>query len=82
MPQQETFSKQATDDGRLQILKTYDRPFARQAFTSMDEDAQTYLWNSLGIDQNYDPTDVRPLHDPDSEDFLWEELIEPQLLTS
>jgi hypothetical protein len=41
----------------------------------MDEDAQTYLWNSLGIDQNYDPTDVRPLHDPDSEDFLWEELI-------
>ena len=76
MPQQETFFEQTKGDRRVEVLKTYDRSYARDAFGKMDEGAQTYLWSSLGIDEAYDPTDIPPRHDPDSEDFLWEELLE------
>jgi hypothetical protein len=76
MPQQEVFFEQNTATGRIEVLKTYDRSYAREAFGSMDEDAQSYLWASLGIDEAYDPNDVPPKHDPDGEDFLWEELLE------
>lgn len=76
MPQQEVFFEQQTGDWRIEVLKTYDQQYAREAFGSMDEDAQTYLWNSLGIDKNYDPNDVPPRHQPDTGDFLWEELLE------
>jgi hypothetical protein len=57
-------------------LKTYDRSYAREVFGNMDEGAQTHLWNSLGVDENYEPADVPPPHGPDSGDFLWEELLD------
>lgn len=76
MAQQEIFFEQVTGERRIEVLKTYDRSYAREAFGNMDESAQAYLWSSLGIDENYDPTDLPPRHDPDSEDFLWEELLE------
>src|ERR1035441_1449900 len=76
MPQQEVFFEQQTGDRRIEVLKTYDQNYAREAFGNMDETAQAHLWSSLGIDDAYDPTDVPPQHDPDSEDFLWEELLE------
>jgi len=63
-------------DRRVEVLKTYDRHYAREAFGNMDEAAQAYLWSSLGIDDAYDPAEVPPRHDPKGEDFLWEELLE------
>ena len=42
----------------------------------MDEAAQKYLWNSLGINENYDAADVPSIDDPAGEDFLWEELMD------
>ena len=76
MPQQEVFFDQMTGERRIEVLKTYDRSYAREAFGTMDEAAQRYLWNSLGIDDNYDPAETPPRHEPDGEDFLWEELLE------
>lgn len=76
MPQQETFFEQSTGDRRVEVLKTYDREYAREAFGNMDEAAQTYLWSSLGIDDTYDSAEVPARHAPEGEDFLWEELLE------
>jgi len=68
MPQQEVFFEQGIDDQRVTVLKTYDQKFASEAFACMDEAAQTYLWNSLGIDETYSPAG--------SEDVLWGELLD------
>jgi len=76
MPQQEVFFEQKTGDKRVEVLKVYDRNYAREAFGNMDRAAQTYLWSSLGISENYDSGDVPSIDDPDAEDFLWEELLE------
>lgn len=76
MPQQEVFFEQESAGRRIEVLKTYDRQFAREAFAFMDKTAQAALWNSLRIEENYDPADLPPNTDPDNEDFLWEELLE------
>jgi hypothetical protein len=76
VPQQETFFEQTTGDRRVEVLKTYDRQYAREAFGNMDEAAQTCLWSSLGINETYDAADVPSREDPDSGDFLWEELLD------
>ncbi len=76
MPQQEILFEEKTGDGRIEILKVYDRVYAREAFGNMDETAQKFLWNSLGINETYDVADVPPIDDPASEDFLWEELLD------
>jgi hypothetical protein len=76
MPQQEMFFEQVAGDRRVEVLKTYDRGYAREAFGEMDEAAQAFLWNSLGINEAYDAADVPSRQDAASEDFLWEELLE------
>ena len=76
MPKQEVVFEQKTGDRRIEVLKVYDRAYAREAFGNMDEAARKFLWNSLGINENYDAADVPPIDDPASEDFLWEELLE------
>jgi hypothetical protein len=76
MPKQETVFEQKTTDKRIEVLKVYDRNYARQAFESMDEAAQKYLWSSLGINESYNAADLPPMDDPASEDFLWEELLD------
>jgi hypothetical protein len=75
MPQQETYFEHMAGERRVEVLKTYDRSYAREVFGSMDENARAYLWSSLGIDENNDAADVPSLDDPESEDFLWEELL-------
>jgi hypothetical protein len=76
MPQQEVYFEQKTDDGAIEVLKTYDRQYAREAFANMDESAQRYLWSSLGIDENHASDDCPSVDRPDGEDFLWEEMLE------
>ena len=76
MPQQEMFFEQVAGDRRVEILKTYDRSYAREAFSDMDNAAQGFLWNSLGINETYDAADVPSREDAGSKDFLWEELLE------
>ena len=76
MPQQEMFFEQVAGDRRVEVLKTYDRSLAREAFGDMDEAAQAFLWSSLGINEAYDATDVPSRDDAGGEDFLWEELLD------
>ena len=76
MPRQEIFFEQTTGERRVEILKIYDRNYAREAFGNMDETAQTYLWSSLGINETHDASDLPPIHDPAGADFLGEELLE------
>lgn len=76
MPSQEMFFEQQLGDRRIEVFKTYDQAYAREAFGNMNEAAQGHLWASLGIEEAYDPTDVPLANNPASEDFLWEELLE------
>lgn len=76
MPQQEVFFAQQAGDRRIEVLKTYDKVFAREVFAGMDRKAQTQLWTSLGIADNHDSGDIPQLGDPEGEEFLWEELLD------
>jgi hypothetical protein len=76
MPQQQIFFEQMMTNGRIEVLKTYDQNYAHEVFGSMDEAAQSHLWNSLEIEENFDPGDIPPQHDPDTDEFLWEALLD------
>lgn len=76
MPKQEVVFEQKTEDRHIEVLKVYDQAYTREAFGNMVETAREFLWNSLGIAENYDAADVPPINDPGSEDFLWDELVE------
>lgn len=76
MPRQEVYFEQETGERRVEVLKVYDRSYAREAFANTDEVAQKYLWNSLGINEKHDAEDLPPIDGPAGEDFLWEELPE------
>lgn len=77
MPKQEVFFEQTTGDRRIEVLKTYDEQFAREAFNSMDESAQAFLWNSLKPEEIYDPGGLpKPDEPEDRAAFLWDELVE------
>lgn len=78
MPSQETFFEQQLGDRRIEVLKTYDQNYAREAFQSMDDEAMQRLWTSLKPEEIYDPAGLPALSDPDGEGeaFLWDELLE------
>jgi hypothetical protein len=75
MPKQEIVFEQDTNEGRLEVLKVYDRAYAREVFGNMDEAARKFLWNSLGLSEN-EAADVPSIDDPATEDLLWEELLD------
>ena len=77
MPQQELFFEQTIGDRRIEVLKVYDQQVAREAFDSMDESAQAFLWNSLNPEEIYDPAGSPTFKEPeDRAAFLWDELVE------
>ena len=77
MPQQEIFFERTSENGSITVLKTYDEQFAREAFNSMDEEAQTHLWSSLKPEDIYDPTGLPTTDEPeDRAAFLWDEITE------
>jgi hypothetical protein len=47
MPSQEVFFSQEFEGKKIEVVKTYDSHFAREAFENMDEHAQTLLWLTL-----------------------------------
>jgi hypothetical protein len=78
MPKQEIFFEEQSGDRRIEVLKSYDQSYAREAFKNMDEEAQQRLWESLKPEEIYDPGGLPSLTDPngDGEAFLWDELLE------
>jgi hypothetical protein len=78
MPKQETFFEQQTGAAKVEVLKSYDSGYAREAFRNMDGDALKRLWLSLDVESKYDAADLPPLGQPnrEGEDFLWDELLD------
>jgi hypothetical protein len=78
MPKQEVFFEQQIGERRIEVLKSYDQAYAREAFKNMDEEALQQLWTALKPEEIYDPAGLPPLGDPEGEGeaFLWDELVE------
>lgn len=81
MPKQEVFFEQVMQGKRVEVLKSYDQSYAREAFRSMDESSLRRLWLALEPEKIYDPADLPSLNDPndvndEAESFLWDELLE------
>jgi hypothetical protein len=73
VPQQETFFEQITGNTRVQVLKSYDAAYAREAFTLMDAEALTFLSHSLQA-QGADSTDLPSPDDSRFAESLWQEV--------
>ena len=76
MPQQELFFEKREGNKRIEVIKTYDRAYAREAFVAMGEAARNHLWSWLEIDGNYEREEIPERATSDGEDFLWQELLE------
>ncbi len=78
MPKQETFFEQQRGTAKVEVLKSYDSGYAREAFKNMDDDALKRLWLSLDVENKYDAAELPPLGQPngEGEDFLWDELLD------
>jgi hypothetical protein len=78
MPKQETFFEQQSGTAKVEVLKSYDSDYARQAFMNMDDDALRRLWLSLDVEKKYDAAELPPLGEAsgEGEDFLWDDLLD------
>ena len=76
MPKQEVFFEQKTGDRRVEVLKTYDRSYAREVFKGIGDDARGALAAALELEKNYEPADIPDPNGSDYDDFLWDELLE------
>ena len=76
MPQQEVFFEQQAGERRVQVLKTYDRSYAREVFKGIGDDARGALAAALEMEKNYEPADIPNHNGSDYDDFLWDELLE------
>ena len=74
MPTQETFFTQRVGNRKVEVVKTFDQSFAREAFGSMDDAALRHLWKALKPEDIYDPAGLPQLGDPgeEAEAFLWD----------
>jgi hypothetical protein len=76
MPKQEVFFEQKTGDRRVEVLKTYDRSYAREVFKGIGDDARGALAAALELEKNYEPADIPDPNGSDYDEFLWDELLE------
>lgn len=76
MPSQEIFLRETDGARTLEVVKTYDHHFARQAFEHMDDFALDHLLSCLNLEANCDEADIPSRENADFEDFVWEEVLE------
>jgi hypothetical protein len=76
MPRQETFLHESADGVTVDVLKIYDRQYAREVFEKLSDEAMDTLAAALEIKETYDPEDIPSAGSAEYEDFLWEELCE------
>ncbi len=76
MPRQEVFFEEQTGDRRVEVLKTYDRTYAREVFNRIDTEARKALAAALELETSYEPADIPDPDGSDYDDFLWDELLE------
>jgi len=76
MPRQEKFLSETANDVVIEVLKTYDRSYAREVFRRMSNDAELALAEALQIGANYVQADIPEPGGSDYEDFLWDEMCD------
>jgi hypothetical protein len=76
VPRQEVFFQQKTGNKSIEVVKTFDRSYAREVFMAMDDNATSTLTAALDVTGKYDPSDIPDVAGSEYEDFLWEELCE------
>lgn len=76
MPRQETFLTVENGDETVEVLKTYDEAFAREAFRNMDDEALAHLAGSLKPESTYDEKDIPKPGDDGYEDFIWDVMVD------
>jgi len=76
MPRQETLLEREVNGRQLQIVKSYDPVFARDAFEQMEPMALDFLKQRLDLESKYDSADLPLPGDPEYADALWEEIEE------
>ena len=75
MPAQEICLELTANEISIQVLKTYDRHFAREVFDCMDDAAQSILGSALGFDDTYDPAGPAAQSGAENHTLLWEETV-------
>lgn len=76
MPREEVFFEQRTGNRRVEVLKTYDRSYAREVFDGIDSEARKALAAALELEKNYESADIPAPDGSDYDAFLWDELLE------
>lgn len=76
MPQQETFFDKEQNGHSVQVSKSYDARYAKEAFRAMDDSALDFLGRSFDLPSKYEPAGLPQPFDPEYADFLWDELEE------
>ena len=76
MPRQETFLSVQSGDELLEVLKTYDEAFAKEAFRNMDDDALAQLAASLKFETLYEPDNIPKPQDEGYEEFVWDVMLD------
>ena len=75
MPRQTSFLDQTVGSIRIEVLKSYDKSFARETFDQMDEEAIVFLASSLHLNSSDTEIELSP-GEPDYADSIWEEMNE------
>ena len=76
MPRQETFLSVKNGDEIIEVLKTYDQHFAKEAFRNMDDSALAHLASSLNLESLYEPNGIPKPTDDGYEDFIWDVMVD------
>ena len=75
MPRQEVFFEETAGDRHVEVLKTYDRSYAREVYDGIDSEAREVLASALELEKKYEPTDIPGPDATDYDEFLWDESV-------
>ena len=76
MPAQELFMDAVIDGRKVQVVKTFDRLYAQEAFGEMSDEAKAFLWRSLKPEDIYDPAGLPTEPGIEYDTFLLDELLD------
>lgn len=73
MPAQTSFLEQTVGNTKIEVLKSYDNAFAREAFDHMGDEALNFLASSLNLSSSEDELGL-DASDPGYADLVWDEM--------
>jgi hypothetical protein len=76
MPMQETFLHDAANGVEFEVVKTYDKSWARDVYRGMSPEAPEALATTLNLTEKYEAADILSTDAADYEDFIWKEICE------